>query len=108
MHFRDTQQLAGACSALLRPIGLSHLWGPAGPSDDAIAARTKPPADAQHRLLFSIAHTLWTSSGSLTVAELLDLDPPFLRLVAQLLTAAASGEEHVDRWISQTLTKRLS
>jgi hypothetical protein len=106
--FRDGEQLARVCQAILAPVGLEELWSGDGPRPESLGYRRKDLDDQprDRRLLLMIAWAIWSRSQALSLADLLDLEDEQLRIVGELLAALSRGPDGIDSWLRQGPTGR--
>jgi hypothetical protein len=100
--FRDAQQRAEACRALLATGELGHLWNERGPTEDARTLARDPSAlSAGDRALLLAAWAFETGERvPLRVDELLGL--PEAEPICKLITAAVYGYKAIDVWLTRS------
>ena len=98
--FRDREQAARVCRTLLARVGLERQWSLGGPSPEA---RRAPPnsADADQRRLLETCWTLWERTSTLSLDQLLRLEPAHLEALGELIAALAQGAEAIDDWVAR-------
>jgi hypothetical protein len=98
--FESALQRARTCRALLALVGAASRWTPSGPAPDArVAPARSSEADAQR--ILALCWALWEGSSTLSVNELLRLDPVRLAAVGELLVALAGGARSIDEWLAR-------
>ncbi len=101
--FRDPQQRAEACRALLATGGLERLWTSRGPTAEAQALARQAPSllAAGHRALLLAALAFWTDEPvPLRFDELLGLAEA--EPICKLTIAAFYGPQAVDVWLTRS------
>jgi hypothetical protein len=96
-RFRDREQAALVCRALLASAGLAHGWTRTGPRPDAMALSCSSPTAV--RRLSAACWSIWEGCTTLGFDEILAMEPEHLELVGELLSALARGPEAVDGWL---------
>lgn len=97
--FRNDAQRAYVCMALCECLNKGALWTSEGPTDQALAWRESNPLSSGEKVILSIAWACWNDENpGPTFVELLRLDPPRMRMVAELLEALPVGSDAVDSW----------
>ena len=102
--FRDDQQLARACRALLEAAHLERLWTGGGPTAEAseLLAVDGGPLSSGERVMLLAAWAFWNGSGGVTLAEILErLDSEPAEALCFLIVAAKYGADAVDDWIAE-------
>ena len=100
--FRNDEQRAVVCLALLDRIGLQRLWTLRGPTEEAqrLLAENGGALSGGERVMLLVAWALWNGSGMLTLAELLqEMDGEHLAAVGTLLSSLSFGADGVDDWL---------
>jgi len=100
--FRNDEQLAVVCQALVTRVGLASLWTPEGPAERAkeLLKQEGGPLSHGEKVMLFLAWSFCNGHGGLTVAELVDtLDKGNLTAVGELLVALAEGPAAVDAWL---------
>jgi hypothetical protein len=100
--FRDDQQLARACRALLATVRLERLWDQRGPTSEAskLLEANGGPLSSGERVVLLAAWAFWNGSGGLTVAEVLErLDTEPAEALCFLVMASRYGADAVDDWL---------
>lgn len=93
-------QRACVCIALLALVDAAGRWTPAGPSRDARAAPSRSLDPDGHAML-AVCWAIWEGSSTLSLNELLQLSPPRLEAVGELLAAIARGPAAIDVWLGR-------
>lgn len=98
--FRDREQAARVCRTLLARVGLERHWSLGRPSPEALLA---PPngVDSDEGRLLDVCWTLWERTSTLSLDQLLRLEPAHLEAVGELITALARGAEAIDGWVER-------
>jgi hypothetical protein len=100
-NFRDSEQLARVCQAILAPVGLGKLWSGDGPRPESLGYRRsgtdEQPRDG--RLMLMTAWAIWSRNQALSLADLLDLEDEKLRVVGELLAALSQGPDEIEAWL---------
>ena len=102
--FRDDQQLARACRALLATARLERLWGDEGPTPhpSELLATNGGALSSGERVMLLAAWALWNGSGGVTLAEMLErLDVDTAEALCFLILASKYGGDAVDDWIAE-------
>ena len=102
--FRDDNQNARACRALLATIRRAELWTPTGPTSEAVMLLEDDggPLSTGERVMLLIAFAFWNGSGTLRFAEIVEsLDVEPCDAVCSLLVAVKYGSRAVDEWLSE-------
>jgi hypothetical protein len=106
--FRDDEQRARACRALLNVRQLGRFWGERGPTSECIVVvedlsegRSSVLSSGEGLLLLA-AMTFWTGNHwGLTFADLLGrFDSGAFRAVVLLALSMDAGAEAIDRWLA--------
>jgi len=97
----DEKQLAAVCRVLLDLVGLSHLWTPDGPTEEAVKLRDADGGDLEGdaRILFRTCWALSRGEGGPTMKEIRELDQTRLVAVGSLMRCLQTGPEAVDSWL---------
>jgi hypothetical protein len=100
--FRDAQQRAEACRALLATGELGHFWNEQGPTEEARALAVDPSKlPAGDRALLLAAMAFWTGKPvPLRFDELIGLEES--EPICKLTTAAFYGPKAVDVWLTRS------
>jgi hypothetical protein len=107
--FRDDQQLARACGALLSTVRLEHLWTDDGPTSRAkeLLAHDGGPLSSGERVVLLAAWAFWNGSGGVTLADVLErLDGEPAEALCFLVMASKYGADAVDDWLVEHDTRR--
>lgn len=98
--FRNREQTARVCRTLLARVGREQCWPPGGPSNEA---RLVPPnsSNSDERRLLEACWTLWESTTTLSLAQLLRLEPAHLEVLGELIAALARGPDAIDDWVER-------
>lgn len=102
--FRDDQQLARACRALLARVGLAELWTSSGPTPRALdlLEHDGGPLSSGERIVLLAAFAFWNGSGGLRLAELIEsLDASHCDALCALVVAAKYGADAIDEWLAE-------
>ena len=92
------QQRARVCMALLALVDAADRWTPTGPAPGARVAPSRS-LDPDARSMLAVCWAIWEGSSTLSLNELLQLSPPRLEAVGELLAAIARGPAAVDGWL---------
>jgi hypothetical protein len=104
--FRDDEQAALACRALLAFVSLEDMWTTAGPTPEALALihRDGGPLSSGERVMLLTAWAFWRGGGSdvtVRLVELLEvLGLEQVHAIATLMIARARGSKFVDEWLA--------
>jgi hypothetical protein len=101
--FRNDEQSARACRALLATVGLERFWTAGGPSARAVELLEADggPLSSGERVVLLAAFAFWNGGGSLRLAEVihvLDLGPS--EAICSLLLAVKQGASAVEDWLT--------
>jgi len=98
--FRDREQAARVCRTLLVRVGLDGHWSLEGPSPEA---RLAPPngANSDERRLLEACWTFWERTSTLSLDQLLRLEPAHLEALGELIAALARGADAIDGWLDR-------
>ena len=100
--FKNDEQRAVVCLALLDRIGLQRLWTLRGPTEEAqrLLAEDGGALSSGERAMLLVAWALWNGSGKLTLSELIQaMDGEHLAAVGTLLSSLRFGADGVDDWL---------
>jgi hypothetical protein len=100
--FRDDQQLARACRALLATVRLERLWAADGPTPEAskLLQAGGGALSAGERVMLLATWAFWNGSGGVTLAEVLErLDSGPAETLCFLVLAVKYGTDAVDDWL---------
>lgn len=100
--FRDDEQLARGCRALLAQGRLQYLWARRGPTDEAKALLEQDggPLSSGERILLLAAWAFWNGSGELRLADVIErLDARPSAALCSLILAMKQGAAAVDEWL---------
>jgi hypothetical protein len=102
--FRNDEQAARACRALLATARLERLWTADGPGERAVelldADGGPLPSDA--RIMLLAAFAFWHGSSSLRLTEIIEtLDLDRSEAICSLLLAMKEGAAAVDDWLAE-------
>ena len=98
--FLSVQQRACVCIALLALVDAAARWTPTGPARDARVAPSRS-LDPDGRVMLAVCWAIWEGSSTLSLNELLELSPPRLEAVGELLAAIARGPAAIDGWLGR-------
>ncbi len=98
--FGSGHQRACVCIGLLALVDAASRWTPTGPAPDA---RVAPPRslDPDGRAMLAVCWAIWEGSSTLSLNELLQLSPPRLEAVGELLAAIARSPAAIDGWLGR-------
>jgi hypothetical protein len=88
------------CIALLTLVDAASSWTPTGPAPDARVAPSRT-LDPDGRAMLAVCWAIWEGSSTLSLHELLQLSPPRLEAVGELLAAIARGPAAIDGWLER-------
>jgi hypothetical protein len=88
------------CIALLGLVGAAGRWTSTGPTRDARVAPSRSVDPDGHAML-SVCWAIWEGSSTLSLNELLQLSPPRLEAVGELLASIARGPAAIDDWLGR-------
>lgn len=100
--FRDDDQLARACRALLAQGRLQRLWTRRGPTGEAktLLQDDGGPLSSGERILLLAAWAFWNGEGGLRLAEIVQqLDARPTGVLCALMVALQQGAAAVDEWL---------
>ena len=101
--FRNDEQSARACRALLATARLGRFWTAGGPSARAVELFNADggPLSSGERIVLLAAFAFWNGGGSLRLAELIDvLDLGPSEAICSLLLAVKQGASAVEDWLT--------
>ena len=100
LTFHRGAQRARVCCALLARVGAAECWTPTGP---ALAARVAPSrgSEPDTQRILAACWALWEGCSTLSLNELLLLDPSHLEATGELIAALARGPAAVDDWLAR-------
>ena len=100
LTFQRGAQRARVCRALLARVGAAECWTPTGP---ALAARAAPSRSSEPdtQRILAACWALWEGCSTLSLNELLLLDPSHLEATGELIAALARGPAAVDDWLAR-------
>jgi hypothetical protein len=100
LPFHSGLQRARVCCALLARVDAADRWTPSGP---ALAARAVPTrrAEPDAERMLALCWALWEGSSTLSLSELLLLQPSRLEAVGELIAALARGAPAVEAWLER-------
>jgi hypothetical protein len=93
-------QRAYVCIALLALVDAEGRWTPKGPAPDARVSPSRS-LDPDGRAMLAVCWAIWEGSSTLSLNELLELSPPRLEAVGELLAAIARGPAAIDGWLGR-------
>lgn len=101
--FRSDQWQSDVARALLRDLGLEHLWTDRGPSDEGVELHDAGGGylSTGERVILAVAFAVWNGGGGglASIGDVVHrLDNRRLAIVGQLLRAIA--HDQVDRWLA--------
>jgi hypothetical protein len=102
--FRDDEQRARACRALLATVRLERLWTTHGPTPEAseLLQADRSPFSSGERVMLLASWAFWNGSGGVTLAEVLErLDPESAEPLCFLVMAVKYGTDAVDDWLAE-------
>jgi len=110
--FRDQKQQCAVCQTLLELVGMARLWGPEGPTSEAVTLLGEGKDAMSHgeALMLEVAFDVWNGGGHADLGDLLaTLDKDNLHAVGELMSAMALGMHAVDDWLDSRISgeKRL-
>lgn len=103
MSFRDDEQAARACRALLGKVRLARLWTRSGPTDHAIHLLEQDggPLSSGERLVVLSAFALWNGRGGVRLSDIIEsLDVNMCESLFELIVAMRHGSRFVDDWLA--------
>jgi hypothetical protein len=97
--FRDEEQLACVCRALLASVGVGRLWTRTGPTEEA---NDVDAFDEPARSMLHVVWILWNrpdDSASFRHLVALRFIPPPSEVLGMLIVAMTIGPAGVDAWL---------
>jgi len=102
--FRDDEQSARACRALMATARLEGLWTNEGPTLRAaeLLDAGGGPLSSGERIVLLAAFAFWNGRGGLRLADVIEsLDPRPSEAICSLVIAVKRGAAGVDDWIAE-------
>ncbi len=102
--FRNDEQSARACRALLAKGRLHRLWTNGGPTPQAVELLEADggPLSSGERIILLAAFAFWNGGGALRLAEIIEvLDVEPSEAVCSLVIAVKQGADAVEDWLSE-------
>jgi ABC-type transport system involved in cytochrome bd biosynthesis fused ATPase/permease subunit len=102
--FRNDEQSARACRALLATVRLERLWTAGGPTERAVEYLDADGGtlSSGERIMLLAAFAFWHGSSPLRLAEIIEtLDSEPSEAICSLLLAVKEGAGAVDDWLAE-------
>jgi hypothetical protein len=102
--FRNDEQSARACRALLAKARLERLWTSGGPTAHAVELLEADggPLSSGERIVLLAAFAFWNGGGGLRLAEIIEvLDVGPSEAICSLVVAVKLGADAVEDWLAE-------
>jgi hypothetical protein len=102
--FRNDEQSARACRALLAKVRLERLWTNGGPTARAVELLEADggPLSSGERIMLLAAFAFWNGGSSLRLAEIIEvLDVGPSDAICSLVLAVKQGADAVEDWLTE-------
>jgi hypothetical protein len=102
--FRNDEQSARACRALMATARLEGLWTNEGPTLRAaeLLDAEGGPLSSGERIVLLAAFAFWNGRGGLRLADVIEfLDPRPSEAIGSLVVAVKQGPAAIDDWIAE-------
>lgn len=102
--FRNDEQSARACRALLAKVRLHSLWTNGGPTPRAVELLEADggPLSSGERVVLLAAFAFWNGGGALRLAEIIEaLDVGPSEAICSLVVAVKYGAAAVEDWLAE-------